>query len=43
MTGKIKLMAEISALLLAISPATYAHHSFATHYDGANIVEISGR
>ena len=42
MTGKIKLLAGFAALLLAISPGTNAHHSFATHYDGTNIVEISG-
>lgn len=30
------------ASLIAVAPAT-AHHSFATHYDAGNVVEISGK
>ncbi len=42
MTGKFRLSASCAFILWAISPAANAHHSFATHYDGNNIVEISG-
>lgn len=38
MRPKILLLA---AFFLTTAPA-HAHHSFATHYDGSNIVEISG-
>lgn len=40
MKTKLALTTAIAALCFAASVS--AHHSFATHYDGANIVEISG-
>ena len=44
MTGKFRNFASFAALLLglSISTTTSAHHSFATHYDANNVVEISG-
>jgi len=42
MTGRFNPAACLAALLLTISHAANAHHSFATHYDTKNIVEISG-
>lgn len=42
MTGKFSLSVFFAALLWAISPAAVAHHSFATHYDASNIVEVTG-
>lgn len=42
MNCKFTVSALFIALLLALSLVANAHHSFATHYDAANIVEISG-
>jgi len=42
MTGKFRLSASIAFALWAISPVTNAHHSFATHYDASNVVEVTG-
>ncbi len=41
MKSRLLLTASLPMLLLILSPAR-AHHSFATHYDSSNIVEISG-
>ena len=42
MTGSFKGVAWLGILLLAISQTASPHHSFATHYDANNVVEISG-
>jgi hypothetical protein len=42
MTRKFRFSASFALILLATSPATYAHHSFATHYDANNVVEVTG-
>lgn len=42
MTGKIRISVFLAAFLMVVSLAANGHHSFATHYDGSNIVEISG-
>jgi hypothetical protein len=42
MTGIFRPAALLAALLFMISQVANAHHSFATHYDTRNIVEISG-
>jgi hypothetical protein len=39
---KLRLRAFAGSLLLLLSLPAAAHHSFATHYDTGNIVEISG-
>ena len=39
---KVRYLALSCALTILPVKATYAHHSFATHYDSNNIVEISG-
>jgi hypothetical protein len=41
-TGRFKSALCVAALLFALSQTVNAHHSFATHYDTRNIVEISG-
>lgn len=42
MTGSFKRVAWLGILLLPIGQTASAHHSFATHYDANNVVEISG-
>ena len=42
MTGMPRPAVSLGVLLLTACPATFAHHSFATHYDTNNVVEISG-
>jgi len=39
---KTSIFVVAASLALFGAPASLAHHSFATHYDGNNIVEISG-
>lgn len=39
---KARLAIAFSILLLMATGPALTHHSFATHYDGSNIVEISG-
>ena len=36
------LRTAIAGILMFFTSAAYAHHSFATHYDTTNVVEISG-
>lgn len=42
MIGMLQRAILCAAALLAISSTAHAHHSFATHYDTQNIVEVSG-
>ena len=39
---KTRLFVFVVSSILLGGPTAIAHHSFATHYDGNNIVEISG-
>lgn len=42
MTGKFRPALCFASLLWAICPTAFAHHSFATHYDASNVVEVTG-
>ncbi|MDA0993274.1 MAG: DUF6152 family protein [Proteobacteria bacterium] len=42
MIGRFNRTLWVAGLLFTVNHTAYAHHSFATHYDANNVVEISG-